>query len=172
MEFISYEKQKKFVRHSHTITRADGKETTRTDEDEELPLIELSNSLQALSKLVCKIEELPLSLHGQISPYKVKVAHKTKNGTRSLQIWYNRTYEELGVEKTKDTPAFRIDKAEPGENGVVVLDAEDINLVAEFISHATDYIQGKRQQMTFDEWEKRDEAITPKEDEGDLTLES
>ena len=167
MKFVSIEKKKKSIMHKHEFLNGEGSWTTRADRSEEIPLQEFSESLQALSEVACEIMSIPQDQRGQLKPYRLTVI-RTKNGTRSVQVHFNRTYEELGSEQKEKTPMFRIDKPENGESGVVVLNDDHLKIVNTAISRAEDYINGKRQQMTFEEWEQKHEAIPQKENEENL----
>ena len=169
MKFVSIERKKKKIVHVHEFLNGDGDWTRRKDESVELPTVAFNENLQALSPIVCSLMSIDASQHSQIIPKKILVT-RTKNDTRSAQVFYNRIYSELGSEHSEKSPVFRIDKPDSGESGVVILDDEQLKVVNAAIAAGEAYINGQRQQMTFDELQEEKSVIPQKEDENQLPL--
>lgn len=166
MQLTSIERKKKKITHSHNFMNREGKWTERKDSSPELPKPSFNHALQALTAVIGFVQDVPKEFLNQCIPYKLLIT-RTKSGTKSAQIFYNRIYEELGTELKEKTPIFRIDQPEEGESGVVIFEKKDrhlLKLVVDVMNEAEAYIKGEREQLTFDEKAEEKSVVTTEEE--------
>lgn len=127
---------------------------------QELPTHELDEAMQNLNLVIIEQLELPktwvegLVVHGFTMSY-------TKHGTASMQIIFSKQLEQTGGKAHQiKTPMFRIERPSDGEDGDIETSADNARRCHEALTQAEMYAQGHRSQMTFDEWNEQNGALS------------
>lgn len=155
MELLKFHRGGKLVKYSYHNNSSQGEEKV-TKESPEAPIPECDAALARLVDVVLPIMELPEHWRGKDKEHPLMAVtgfdlSHTKNGTRSIQISFQKAFRVGKVENYK-APMVQIDEPvkDAGESEKCALDDSLRAICNSAIEQAILYVGGTRAQMTLE----------------------